>query len=82
MNYRLLSIADAELAEAASWYETQATGLGREFLDEFEAVLDRIMRFPEAWTRIGARHRRCLFRRDSRMPCFTRTRGQRLEWLG
>jgi plasmid stabilization system protein ParE len=63
MNYRLLSIADAELAEAARWYETQATGLGRDFLDEFEAVMDRIMRFPEAWARIGARHRRCLFRR-------------------
>jgi len=63
MKYCLLSIADAELAEAARWYETQATGLGWEFLDEFEAVMDRIMRFPEAWTRIGTRHRRCLFRR-------------------
>ncbi|MBM3883340.1 MAG: type II toxin-antitoxin system RelE/ParE family toxin [Verrucomicrobia bacterium] len=63
MNYRLLSIADAELAEAARWYETQAPGLGQEFLDEFEAVMDRIMRFPEAWRRIGTRHRRCLLRR-------------------
>ena len=25
--------------------------------------MDRIMRFPDAWTQIGARHRRCLFRR-------------------
>ena len=63
MKYRLLSIADAELAEAARWYEGQATGLGQEFLDEFESVMDRIMRFPEAWARIGPRHRRCLFRR-------------------
>ena len=63
MSYRLLSVADTELAEAAKWYEAQATGLGQEFLDEFEAVMGRIMRFPEAWTRIGARHRRCLFRR-------------------
>lgn len=63
MRYRLLSVADSELAEAAKWYEAQATGLAQEFLDEFEAVMGRIMRFPEAWTRIGARHRRCLFRR-------------------
>lgn len=63
MNYRLLTIAEAELAEAAEWYETQAPGLGQEFLDEFEAVMRRIVRFPEAWTRIGERHRRCLFRR-------------------
>jgi toxin ParE1/3/4 len=63
MRYRLLSIADAELAEAAKWYEAQAPGLGQEFLNEFEAVMQRIMRFPDAWTRIGERHRRCLFRR-------------------
>jgi toxin ParE1/3/4 len=63
MNYRLLSVAQAELAEAARWYEDQAEGLGQEFLDEFELVMDWIMRFPEAWKRIGARHRRCLFRR-------------------
>jgi plasmid stabilization system protein ParE len=63
MRYRLLSLADRELAEAAQWYETQAAGLGQEFLDEFQAVMSRIMRFPEAWTKVGARHRRCLFRR-------------------
>lgn len=63
MNYRLLTVAEAELAEAATWYEAQAAGLGQEFLDEFEAVMERLMRFPDAWTRVGARHRRCLFRR-------------------
>jgi plasmid stabilization system protein ParE len=63
MSYRLLSVADSELTEAAQWYEAQAAGLGQEFLDEFEAVMSRVMRFPEAWTKIGARHRRCLFRR-------------------
>ena len=66
MRYRLLSLADSELAEAAQYYEAQAAGLGQEFLDEFQPVMSRIMRFPEAWTRIGARHRRCLFRR---FPC-------------
>jgi hypothetical protein len=40
MKYRLLSMAEAELAEAAQWYQEQAPGLGQEFLDEFEAVMD------------------------------------------
>lgn len=63
MKYRLLGPADSELAEASQWYEAQAAGLGLEFLDEFQAVMSRVMRFPEAWSKVGARHRRCLFRR-------------------
>jgi toxin ParE2 len=63
MTYRLLAVAEAELAEAVFWYEGQASGLGEEFLDEFESVMDRIVAFPEAWMRVGLRHRRCLFRR-------------------
>ena len=65
MRYRLLSLADRELAEAAQWYEAQAAGLSQDFLDEFQAVMSRVMRFPEAWTRVGTRHRRCLFRNRS-----------------
>ncbi len=63
MSYRLLSVAESELAEAAAWYEAQAPGLGGEFLDEFVATMARVDRFPEAWARVGVRHRRCLFRR-------------------
>ena len=63
MTYRLLSVAEAELAAAAAWYQDQAPGLGQEFLDEFESTMERVTRFPDAWTRISARHRRCLFRR-------------------
>jgi plasmid stabilization system protein ParE len=63
MNYRLLQPAELELAKAASWYEAQAAGLGLEFLDEFEAAMERVTQFPEAWTKVSARHRRCLFRR-------------------
>jgi toxin ParE1/3/4 len=63
MSYRLLSVAERELAEAATWYEGKAEGLGQDFLDEFEAVMDRILHYPEAWKQVGARHRRCLFRR-------------------
>lgn len=63
MNYRLLSVAEAELAEVALWYEAQAPGLGQQFLDEFERTMERVVRFPDAWTKISVRHRRCLFRR-------------------
>lgn len=63
MNFRLLSVAERELAEAAGWYEEQARGLGQQFLDEFEATMERVIRFPDAWTPISTRHRRCLFRR-------------------
>jgi hypothetical protein len=63
MKYRLLSIAEEDLAVAAAFYERQATGLGGEFLDEFEAALTRVCRFPEAWHPISRRHRRCLLRR-------------------
>lgn len=63
MTYRLLAVAETELADATFWYEEKVSGLGREFLDEFESALDRILVFPEAWKRVGRRHRRCLFRR-------------------
>lgn len=63
MTYRLLSLAEAELAEAAAWYEQQASGLDQLLLDEFEATMERVLRFPEAWTQVSARHRRCIFRR-------------------
>jgi hypothetical protein len=42
MRYRLLSLADGELAEAAQWYEAQAAGLGQKFPDEFETVMSRV----------------------------------------
>ena len=76
MTYRLLSVADTELSQAAKWYEAQATGLGQEFLDEFESVMGRIMGFPEAWRRIGARHRRCLFRRFPYAVLYSQTEAE------
>jgi hypothetical protein len=63
MTYRLLSVARAELAEAAKYYEAQSRGLGFEFMDEFDTVVERIQKLPEGWKRVGTRHRRCLFRR-------------------
>lgn len=63
MKIRTLSIAEEELADACEYYDSQSCGLGSEFITEFEAVVARIVQFPMAWRQVGARHRRCLFRR-------------------
>jgi hypothetical protein len=38
--------AEIELAEAVDWYEAQRTGLGADFLLEFDAALARIIESP------------------------------------
>ena len=63
MTYRFLSPAQRDLAEAVEYYERASPGLGLEFLDEVERTVSRILLNPEAWTRVGERHRRCRARR-------------------
>lgn len=48
MSYRLLvrRQAKADLRRAARWYEKQLAGLGREFIAEVEAALNRIVENP------------------------------------
>lgn len=41
--------AELELLDAAQYYELQATGLGREFLDEIAAAIQDIRESPERW---------------------------------
>lgn len=55
--------AESDLAEARRWYERQLPGLGREFLDEVGASLERIGLNPEAYARIHGKLRRALVRR-------------------
>jgi plasmid stabilization system protein ParE len=57
--YRFTSAALSELQEATLYYEQQEKGLGVKFLDEIEAAIDRILRFPRAWHPVSARSRRC-----------------------
>lgn len=40
--------AAAELLEAAEWYETERTDLGRDFLSEVGATERRVLDWPEA----------------------------------
>ena len=53
MRIRLLSIAESELAGAADYYETQASGLVDEFLSEALQAIGRIRSNPEAWCPIS-----------------------------
>ena len=46
---RLREEAELDLAEAASWYESQQIGLGHEFLDSVLEAMDHIGESPEAY---------------------------------
>jgi plasmid stabilization system protein ParE len=50
--------ADAEVIEAAQYYELRQPGLGSGLLGEVERALDQILANPEACQRIGTRLRR------------------------
>src|SRR5215831_4700897 len=63
--YRFTSSALSELREATLYYEDQESGLGLRFLDEIDAAVDRILRFPQAWHPVSTRSRRC---RTHRFP--------------
>lgn len=63
MKYRFHPRADKELSAAADYYDDKAVGLGYEFLEEVYAAIQRILEFPEAWTPLSKRTRRCLLSR-------------------
>ena len=55
--------AEADLANAQSWYEQQRAGLGAAFLLCVEEVLERIDRTPEIYRAVYHDVRRALTRR-------------------
>lgn len=63
MTYRFLSPALDEIRESAEFYDSKVPGLGADFLDELEATISRILRFPEAWGPLGENYRKCNLRR-------------------
>jgi len=63
--YRFTSAALSELQEATAYYEQKENGLGAAFLDEIDATVERILRFPRAWQLMSARTQRC---RTHRFP--------------
>ncbi len=55
--------AQADVAEAFAWYETQRVGLGSEFLAEVARVLERIEQLPESYAVLRGQTRRALVHR-------------------
>jgi plasmid stabilization system protein ParE len=65
MRVEVLEPAEAEFREAVQHYNLQSEGLGYEFAAEVRRALSRIVRFPEAWSALSPRTRRC---RTNRFP--------------
>ena len=63
MKVRFLKLADQELADAVTWYNQQAEGLGTNFLDDLDRAIRRSAAFPLSCTEIEPGLRRCLLSR-------------------
>lgn len=55
--------AEADIAEAALWYESRSLGLGGEFVRAVDVCLTEIRRNPESFPQIYKTTRRALLRR-------------------
>lgn len=65
MNVEFLQPAEAEFVDAITYYNLQSEGLGYEFAAEVKRTLGRIIQYPDAWSPLSKRTRRC---RTSRFP--------------
>lgn len=65
MNYALVFRPEVreELDQAYSWYENQQAGLGDEFLDCIDKILNQICQMPEAYPIVYRDIRRSVIRR-------------------
>ena len=59
MRVAYLDAAGDEFDEAKAYYNEERGGLGFEFEDEIKQALERIKNYPEAWTPLSKRTRRC-----------------------
>jgi plasmid stabilization system protein ParE len=58
MNAFMLPEAEQDLEEAFDYYQSQSSGLGLQFLDEFRRGIDQILAHPNAWQALDAHIRR------------------------
>ena len=65
MKIEFLTPAEIEVIDATSYYNMQSEGLGFEFAAEVKRTIERIIQYPEAWSKLSKRTRRC---RTNRFP--------------
>ena len=63
-NVRLLPQAEADILEAAAWYEARDPRTARRFEDAVTAAIDRLGAMPELYSAEGDQHRRCPVRKS------------------
>lgn len=61
--YRFLTPAILDVEAASQFYESSRPELGREFLEELDETIQRIVANPKAWAIIDGQMRRCRLRR-------------------
>ena len=60
---RLRKEAESDLTEAAAWYECQRPGLGRDFLNEVESMLESIATRPFSYPQVYRSVHRAIIKR-------------------
>ncbi len=63
MNIRISRLAQREIDDAVPWYDSQSSGLGVKFLDDFDRSIKRIVTYPLSCEEIETGLRRCLLSR-------------------
>lgn len=61
--YRFLHLAEEEMTEASLFYEAASAGLGRDFLDDVERVIDGLREHHQLGHAVGRGLRRMLLHR-------------------
>jgi plasmid stabilization system protein ParE len=63
MGYRFLSPAEEEMTEASLFYEGASAGLGSDFFDDVQRVIDVLREHPALGRRVGRGLRQALLHR-------------------
>lgn len=56
-------VAEREIEAAADYYENEEAGLGSRFVEELNQAIAFVLQFPNAWSPLSKRSRRCSLRR-------------------
>ncbi|MCB1036406.1 MAG: type II toxin-antitoxin system RelE/ParE family toxin [Acidobacteria bacterium] len=77
----LSPLVEADLEEAAQWYEDRQAGLGDAFLDAVLELLRRIFDHPQHFPRLHKDARRAVLTRRFPFSVYFRERGEGIEVL-